>query len=667
VKLRRGIFTKLVLVFLLVGLVPFLAMGVWTYFQAKTPMTEAVIESWLVRLARETAAHVDLTLSGLRTSVLVWSEERRLTTRSTETAPQEWLASGLARRAMRLGDVALVMVVEPGGRIVAAARPDPSKPVGALIGRSIREVAPSPSQREWIERALASRAQPVWGVGWHRSPFLLALDGPATRPAEGHEAEGPDAYQIGYSAPLGRDPAAAPEAALAVVFRFETVQRVLDQVERKFRDRPVRYPSGYAFLFDDDGDTVIGHKKRELYGTSLTRHHGLPELHEAVMSREFGFQHYEFPKGTGKISGFARTETPAMGGFGWTVGVGIDHSDIYADVTALRGLLAVASLVVAGLVVLMAALLSARITRPLTKLVGFTESVARGNLDARVSIRTNDEIAVLANAFNRMTSDLKETNHRLIQAEKDAAWREMARQVAHEIKNPLTPVMLSAQQIERALADRHPELDAIVRDSVKSIVEQCESLRQIAQNFASYAAFPKPHLERIGLAELLDKVVSVYAAHQREGFRVVTAPGTPEGYAVRADVDAMRRVFLNLFNNAFEAMSGTGTITVSAQVRKGPAGDVALISVADTGRGIQTQDLPHLFEPYFSTRSGGTGLGLAICRKIVTEHEGSISVESETGKGTTFTISLPCFPADSPPTGADDDSFSETRTLPRSR
>ena len=89
------------------------------------------------------------------------------------------------------------------------------------------------------------------------------------------------------------------------------------------------------------------------------------------------------------------------------------------------------------------------------------------------------------------------------------------------------------------------------------------------------------------------------------------------------------------------------------------------ISVADTGRGIPADDIPHLFEPYFSTRTGGTGLGLAICRKIVTEHDGSITVESEPGSGTTFTISLPCFPSDTPPTSADDDSFSETRTLPR--
>src|SRR5262249_8246490 len=158
------------------------------------------------------------------------------------------------------------------------------------------------------------------------------------------------------------------------------------------------------------------------------------------------------------ISGFAHTDGPAKGGFGWAVGVGINHSDIYADWFALRDLLAIAALIVTGFVVMMAALFSARPTRPLTRLVGFTESVARGNLDARVRIKTNDEIAVLAEAFNRMTSDLKETNRRLIQAEKDAAWREMARQVAHEIKNPLTPVMLSAQQIEKAIADRHPDM-----------------------------------------------------------------------------------------------------------------------------------------------------------------------------------------------------------------
>src|SRR4029079_12967585 len=126
--------------------------------------------------------------------------------------------------------------------------------------------------------------------------------------------------------------------------------------------RRVRYPSGYAFLFDADADTVIGHKNREYYGTSVTRDHKLPQLHEAVQADVFGFEHYEFPKGTWKITGFAHTARVAEGGFGWIVGVGINHEDIYADVRALRDLLAIAAMIVAGLVVLMAAVLSARIT-----------------------------------------------------------------------------------------------------------------------------------------------------------------------------------------------------------------------------------------------------------------------------------------------------------------
>jgi nitrogen fixation/metabolism regulation signal transduction histidine kinase len=442
-------------------------------------------------------------------------------------------------------------------------------------------------------------------------------------------------------------------------------------VQIKFSDEPpapgrtVRYESGYAFLFDSDGDTVIGHKQRELYGTSLSRTHGLPGLRDKVLASSFGFDHYEYPPGVGKISGFARTLPAGSGGFGWIVGVGINHADIFADTVALRDLLAVAALIVAGFVVLMAAVLSARLTRPLLRLVGFTESVARGNLDARVTVRTNDEIAVLAEAFNRMTSDLKETNRRLIQAEKDAAWREMARQVAHEIKNPLTPIMLSAQQIERAVADRHADLPAIVKDAVASIVEQCSSLREIAQNFASYAAFPKPKLARVPLAAMVERAVSVFAAHQREGLEIKSVVDAPGGFVVRADVEAMRRVFLNLFNNAFEAMGGRGTITIRTTVEPVRDGFRAHLAVSDTGKGIAPEDLPRLFEPYFSTRTGGTGLGLAICRKIVTEHDGAITVASELGAGTTFTIALPCFPEGAPPGPDDDAPFSETRTMPR--
>jgi signal transduction histidine kinase len=675
VRRPRGIFVKLVAVFLLVGLLPFLLMAGFAYWQAKTHMTEAVVESWLVRLARETAAHIDRSLAALRASVMLWSEEEALAADAVQAArgtpgAAARLTAALDRRAVRIGDVAVAMVVARDGRILAAAGSDRSRAPSGLVGRNISEVAPDASAREWIAWALVREDGRLQQVDWHRSPFAPRPD---SRGAAGapRPQENPDAHHVGYAVRLrDLDPRREP-VVLAVLFRFTAIQQVLDEVQLKFTDeqgrggRAARYPSGYAFLFGPDGDTVIGHKARELYGTSLTRDHKLPQLHEAILANDFGSVYYDYPPGVPKISGFAHTASIPGGGFGWTVGVGINGSDIYGDVLALRDLLAVATLIVAGFVVLMAALLSARITRPLTRLVGFTESVARGNLDARVSIKSGDEIAVLAEAFNRMTDDLKETNRRLIQAEKDAAWREMARQVAHEIKNPLTPIMLSAQQIEKAAADRHPEIQAIVRDAVQSIVEQCESLREIAQNFASYAAFPKPKLARITIEDLVDKVVGVFAAHQREGFRIDSVVDIAGKWAVRADADAMRRVFLNLFNNAYEAMSGKGTITVRATVEQVPSGAVARISVADTGRGIAPDDLSRLFEPYFSTRSGGTGLGLAICRKIVSEHEGSITVESEQGKGTTFTISIPCFPADAPFTAEDDASFSETRTLPR--
>ena len=183
--------------------------------------------------------------------------------------------------------------------------------------------------------------------------------------------------------------------------------------------------------------------------------------------------------------------------------------------------------------------------------------------------------------------------------------------------------------------------------------------------FASYAAFPKPRLERIGLRDLVDRVVSVFNAPQREGLTFVTDVAFEGDYAVRADVDAMRRVFLNLFNNAYEAMGGRGTLTVRATVETSDGGFRALLTVSDTGKGIPPEDLPHLFEPYFSTRTGGTGLGLAICRKIVGEHDGSIAVASTPGIGATFTITLPCFRADAPVEPGDEAPFTDTRTLPR--
>jgi two-component system, NtrC family, nitrogen regulation sensor histidine kinase NtrY len=313
-----------------------------------------------------------------------------------------------------------------------------------------------------------------------------------------------------------------------------------------------------------------------------------------------------------------------------------------------------------------AGMFGSRMAGPLRRLVVHTERLARGDYDARVVVDSRDEVAILADALNRLAAELKESNRRLVEAEKNAAWKEMARQVAHEIKNPLTPIMLSAQQLERAHKDRHPRFDEILVESTRSIVEQCASLRSIAQNFAGFASFPQSRREPLAFGRLVRDAARLYAPKRDDGPGVVVKVDVPENVRILGDEDELRRVFLNLFNNAFEATGAEGALTIEAKVVGVGADAKAVAAVRDTGRGIPPEDKSRLFEPYFSTRTGGTGLGLAICRKIVSEHRGTIVCESAVGVGTTFVLTFPILKDDG--SGADarpPDPFGETKTVVR--
>jgi nitrogen fixation/metabolism regulation signal transduction histidine kinase len=241
-----------------------------------------------------------------------------------------------------------------------------------------------------------------------------------------------------------------------------------------------------------------------------------------------------------------------------------------------------------------------------------------------------------------MAEDLKESNKKLIEAEKRAAWREMARQVAHEIKNPLTPIRLSAQLIERAHHDQHPEFENILRDGVRNIVEQTESLRRIASDFSDFASLPKRNLEPQRIRELVDDVVRLYRNREACGVELGVEALAGADVEVLVDADELKRVFINLFNNALEAMPEGGRLTVSLLALEDEDGaSMVDIRVKDTGTGIAPELSDRLFEPYFTTRSSGTGLGLAIAKKTIEGYGGRISLTSTPGEGTSVNIALP--------------------------
>jgi len=212
----------------------------------------------------------------------------------------------------------------------------------------------------------------------------------------------------------------------------------------------------------------------------------------------------------------------------------------------------------------------------------------------------------------------------------------MARQVAHEIKNPLTPMQLSAQFLRRAYDEGAEGLDTILHECTDSIVEQVEELRRIANEFSAYARLPQVRRSPTDLNDPVDEALSLFLPALPDGVQVVRdlAVDLP---VVDLDPEQVRRVVINLIQNALDAMGEEGTLTV----RTGRERAHLWLKVADTGEGIASEVQERLFEPYFSTKTDGTGLGLAITRAVVEAHGGSLSVDSRPGEGTTMTATFP--------------------------
>ena len=295
-----------------------------------------------------------------------------------------------------------------------------------------------------------------------------------------------------------------------------------------------------------------------------------------------------------------------------------------------------------------------RIADPVQRLTRATRRIARGDFDARVATRSADEIQRLMTAFNRMAGDLAVQRRRLERTHRLEAWAEMARQVAHEIKNPLTPVQLSAEHLLRVHRDRGEPLGPVLRNCVDSILAQVRLLRQIASEFSSFASSPPVKRESTVLADVVREVLDPYRAGLtgRIELAVDVRPGLPR---VVIDRTLVARAIANVIENALHAMPDNGRLTVSAIA---DAQEILLV-VRDTGVGLDEALLAHVFEPYFSTKVSGTGLGMAIARRNVELNGGAIAIDSRKGAGTAVTLRFPVegvesasVPGENPPPGA---------------
>lgn len=294
-------------------------------------------------------------------------------------------------------------------------------------------------------------------------------------------------------------------------------------------------------------------------------------------------------------------------------------------------------LIVFGIFVIGTLLVSRQLTQPLIAVQEGLSRLSEGNLDVTIPVTSNDEIGNLAAAYNQMVYRLKKVQSELAVAEREAAWKEMAQQVAHEIKNPLTPMKLSVQHLERQLSDENvdpSELRSKIRRITDNIVKQIDALNNIASDFSKFSQPARQQFSELNLNSTLRSVSEIYNQDDHVEIRLEL---TPFPLVVMGMEDELRRVVINLVKNAFEAMPEGGLITIRSSQKKGSA----FVHVEDNGTGIPEEDKGRIFVPNFSTKSSGTGLGLAISKKIIESHNGSISFASIEGQGTTFIIKIP--------------------------
>ena len=303
-----------------------------------------------------------------------------------------------------------------------------------------------------------------------------------------------------------------------------------------------------------------------------------------------------------------------------------------------------AALMVGGGGILLAILLSswaaARVTRPVEQLAHAAQEVAEGNWNVRVDVLGDDELGQLADSFNRMTTELLGQKERLIQAERVAAWRELARRLAHELKNPLFPLQLTVENLVRARQQTPEQFEEVFRESSRTLLAEIANLKGIIGRFSEFSKMPQPKLQRVQVNEVIRGALQLFQAQ-------LEAPGRakiscevqldPHLGAISADAELLHRAISNLVLNAMDAMPRGGTLTL----RTRDDGREVVMEVADTGAGLTPEECERIFTPYYTSKEHGTGLGLAIVQSVVSDHGGRIHVRSSPGRGTTFVIELP--------------------------
>ncbi|HVS19250.1 MAG TPA: ATP-binding protein [Planctomycetota bacterium] len=637
VAMIRRISTKLLLAVLAAVVLPFLGFTLFVTSTMAERLSRDVVVFSLESLAADLAGRIDRRIEQFRGDVRflasvdynAWAIEER-DNRPEERTFRPLLEGNLDAAVQVKRSFDLFLLVDYSGRLVASnrldsnGRPLPAQTLQALAQRSFANEA-------WFLDAFRGSFH---AQDWHRSDLLGEPD--ATAPA------GATDHHIGFACPVYSD--VQLDQVVGVLYGLVSWSAIQDDVEQPVLKSYFQglvgergYSSAYAWVWAADADTILAHDDPKLYGERVSGPRiDLPQMVAAARAAERGlYPEYTF-RGQRKTAAFMHTAPPERGGFDWVVGVGIDNEDIFRAVRELQSLLLKSTLAVLCVAVLLTMVVARRTTAPILSLHAQTQRVAAGDLDAHVEVESSDELGELAAAFNRMTADLKLSREREIKAQKDAAWREMARQIAHDIKNPLTPIQLSVDLLKRAHDEQSPQFEALFERTIDTVRRQVAHLRDIASDFHALTGVAQARPERVELGALCDDVLGLNAAWAEERGVQVTRAGA--GGFVRADPGLLRRVLMNLVSNALEAMPDGGALDVRVE----RVGARVRLEVTDSGAGVPQDVRARLFEPYFTTRTSGTGLGLAIAKRVVEDAGGGIALEpARPGPGTVARVELP--------------------------
>ncbi len=292
------------------------------------------------------------------------------------------------------------------------------------------------------------------------------------------------------------------------------------------------------------------------------------------------------------------------------------------------------------LAILFSSWAAARVTRPVEQLARAAQDVAAGDWNARVEVPGHDEVGQLAESFNQMTSELLAQKERLVQTERVAAWRELARRLAHELKNPLFPLQLTVENLIRARTQNPEQFDEVFQESSQTLLAEIANLKAIIGRFSEFSKMPQPQLQRVQVNDIVTAVAQLFQAQlQAPGRAPITCKRELDSRLaeIAADAELLHRALSNLVLNAMDAMPDGGELKLRTLARDG----TIIIEIGDTGCGLTSEECERIFTPYYTSKRHGTGLGLAIVQSVISDHHGRISVQSQPGRGTTFIIELP--------------------------